>query len=102
MNQMAKLVHDDIFNAVSWRFEETLVQRDDPLLRQTGAPAGFHVPNSQRRLLHAVFLEQRIKPIHHVAKYHSALLVEEFVDDTPLLFCIREIPNAQMNIDAVR
>ena len=37
MNQMAKLVHDDVFNAVPWRFEKALVQRDDSLLRQAGA-----------------------------------------------------------------
>ena len=93
MNQMAKLVHDDIFNAVPWCFEETLVQCDDSLLRQTGAPARFHVPDSQRRLLHAVFLKRRIQRIHHVAKYRSALLAQKSVDDAPLPFDIVEIPN---------
>ena len=94
MNQMAKLVHDDVFNAVPWCFEKALVQRDDSLLRQAGAPAGFHVPDSQRRLLHAVFLKRRIQRIHHVAKYHFALMVKEPVDDASLFFYIVDVPNA--------
>ena len=90
---MAKLVHDNIFNAVSWRFEKALIQCDDSFLCQAGAPAGFHVLDSQRRPLHAVFLKRRIQHIHHVAKYHSALLVKESVDDATLPFYIVEIPD---------
>lgn len=65
MNEVAKLMHHNVFNTVSWHFQQPFIQRNDALLGKAGTPSGFHVPDSNLWHTDAVLLEGRIIVRHN-------------------------------------
>ena len=102
MDETAELVRRDVFDAVSGRFQKAFVERDDAFLGKARAPAGFHITNTQRGHLYAVFLKGRINLLHDLAEHFSALPVQIVQDESFSECFIPQLFHMQEQIYAIR
>lgn len=58
VNQVAQLMNNHIFNTVSGRFQQLLIQCNDQLFWKTGTPTSVHGTDTKLRFCHTVFLKR--------------------------------------------